>query len=117
MSIQFILLPLFVQVALTFVLLFRGSWGGLTADRSDAYREQFELPVLFYVLTILAITSRQADLLFLVLAWVFVVLQVLRAAGDVTGRKVGSRGSLFVSAAIVLAAMWIIYVLRILLVL
>ena len=97
MSIPMILLPLFVQVLLTFALgvlaggpARAGACAAARSSRSDialrepnwpqhalqvgnAFSNQFELPVLFYVLTILAIITRQADLLFVVLAWVFVL--------------------------------------------
>src|SRR3712207_1437951 len=75
MSIPFILAPLFVQVVLTFVLMFwmagrrtvaiRGgvvhprdvalrepNWPLPATQVANAYHNQLELPVLFYVLTI-----------------------------------------------------------------
>src|SRR5437899_3208763 len=102
MSIQAVLLPLFVEVVLTFTFLFwmsavnaaavRGgavrwqdialrepNWPTRNRQIQNAYHNQLELPTLFYVLTILAIITRHADLLFVVLAWVFVVLRFLHA--------------------------------------
>src|SRR5262249_17996394 len=84
MSIQAVLLPLFVQVALTFVLLFwtgylrsnllktgavkpqdialrEPNWPVRVAQIGNAYDNQLELPVLFCVLTILAWVTRHAD--------------------------------------------------------
>ena len=95
MSIQAILLPLFVEVALTLGLMLwmfmarRGdlrsgavhpskialrepNWTTRTQQISYSFSNQFELPVLFYVLTILEIITRHADLVFVVLAWIFV---------------------------------------------
>ena len=138
MSIQSILLPLFVQVALTFLLLFwtgrvrlaavrRGdvhvrdvalrepSWPKQETQIANAYQNQLELPVLFYVLTILAIMTRQADMLFVLLAWVFVVLRVVHVYVHITSNGLKLRFSLFASGVVVLAAMWVIFVLRILL--
>jgi hypothetical protein len=138
MTIQAVLLPLFVQVLLTFALM---SWAAVlrvqairsrtVAPRNVALREpnwpprvlqvmyafqnQIELPLLFYVLTILAWVTRQADLLFVAMAWIFVVLRVLHAAVHVTDNDFRRRGLLFIAGAIVLAAMWSIYMLRILL--
>ena len=118
MSIRTILLPVFVEVALTFVLLF---WGGNARGRevgpasSPPWQSELELPVLFYVLTIFAWNTHFADLLFVLLAWVFVVLRVLHAYGHVAGNRVYRRDSLFIASAIVLAVMWGIYALRILL--
>jgi hypothetical protein len=138
MTIQAVLLPLFVQVLPTFALM---SWAAVlrvqairsrtVAPRNVALREpnwpprvlqvmyafqnQIELPLLFYVLTILAWVTRQADLLFVAMAWIFVVLRVLHAAVHVTDNDFRRRGLLFIAGAIVLAAMWSIYMLRILL--
>jgi hypothetical protein len=138
MSLSMILAPLFVEVALTFVLLFwmgslrvaavrRGevaprdialrepNWPPRVLQIQNAFHSQLELPVLFYVLTILSLATRHADLLFVLLAWVFVVLRVLHACIHVTDNNVPRRGSVFIAAAIVLAAMWAIFMIRILL--
>jgi len=138
MSIPSVLLPLFVQVALTFVLGFwlaaqrssairRGeikpgdialrqpNWPEQMLQMGNAYLNQFEAPVLFYVLTILAIVTRQADLLFVVLAWVFVLTRLAHAYVHVTDNHLGRRGALFGIGAAVLAVMWLIFALRVLL--
>ena len=96
MTIRAMLLPLFVEVALTFVLVFwtarartaalrsgaakmkdtalgQPNWPPRATQIANSYNSQFQLPVLFYVLTVLAIVTRHADLLFVVMAWLFVV--------------------------------------------
>ncbi len=141
MSIPVVLLPLFVEVALTLgaglvwlFLLRRTIWCSRTVHPSSASRcasrigrtrptqvanafsNQFELPVLFYVLTILAIITRHADFVFIVLAWIFVLSRVwpgLRARRPATG--VTLRGSLYGIGALVLIVMWIVFAVRILL--
>ncbi|MEX2035574.1 MAG: MAPEG family protein [Xanthobacteraceae bacterium] len=138
MSIQFILLPLFVQVALTFVLGFwlaglrapavrRGevrprdvalrepNWPKPTLQVGNAYQNQFEAPVLYYLLTVLAVVTKQADVLFVVLSWVFVLSRVVHAYVHVTDNHLGRRGALFGIGAIVLAIMWLIFAAGILL--
>src|SRR6266478_464727 len=138
MSIQSILLPLFVQVALTFALLFwtggarfaavrRGdvrprdvalrepNWPKHETQIANAYHNQLELPVLFYVLTILAIVTRHADLLLVVLAWVFVASRLVHAYIHVTDNDVNRRGPAFGLGAFVLTIMWLIFMIRILL--
>jgi hypothetical protein len=52
-----------------------------------SYSNQFELPVLFYVLTILAWMTRHADLAFVVLAWIFVIFRYLQAYVHVTSNR------------------------------
>jgi len=138
MTIQAVLLPLFVQVALTFAIGFWMAAGRVGAIRSRAVRprdialrepnwpshlmqlqnaflNQLELPVLFYVLTILVLFTKTADLLFVVLAWVFVALRLLHAYVHVTTNHVPYRGPLYIVGAIVLFVMWVIFALRILL--
>jgi hypothetical protein len=138
MSIQSILLPLFVEVVLTFVLGFwsasvrlaavrRGdvrprdvalrqpNWPKRETQIANAYHNQLELPVLFYVLTVLAIITRHADFLFVVLAWLFVLLRLAHAYVHVTSNHMGQRFAAFAAGAVVLAVMWGIFILRILL--
>jgi hypothetical protein len=137
MSISFVLLPLFVQVLLTFAVGFwlagvrtpvlrRGevkpqdialrepNWPKQAMQIGNSYQNQFELPVLFYVLTILAIMTRHADLLFVLLSWVFVVTRVLHALVHVTSNDLRQRGALFGVGALVLAIMWLVFIVRIL---
>ena len=138
MSVAAVLLPLFVQVALTFVLLFWMAGLNTSATRSgevrwqdialrepnwpahnmqirNAFLNQLETPVLFYVLTILAWMTRHADLLFVVLAWVYVALRIVHAYIHVTDNYVPRRGAVFIISAIVLMVMWLVFMLRILL--
>jgi hypothetical protein len=137
MSLQAILLPLFVEVILTFVLLFwsaplrtralrsgavrpedialrEPNWPKQATQVANSYANQFELPVLFYVLTILAYMTHKAGIVFVVLAWVFVIFRVLHAGVHVTSNNVNVRGPLFGVSAVVLAIMWIIYIVEVL---
>jgi len=137
MPIQFILLPLFVEVVLTFVLLFwlaplrRGAFKSGTVRENDialgqkawpqhvqqianCFDNQFQLPMLFYVLTILAIITRHADLLFVVMAWIFVLARLAHAFVHTTSNRVLVRGGLYGVGAFTLAIMWLIFIVRIL---
>jgi hypothetical protein len=137
MTIQEVLLPLFLEVILTFALLFwlaplRGhdfsagvaqpenvalrepNWSKRSLQVSYSYSNQFELPVLFYVLTILAWVTRHADLIFVVLAWLFVIFRYLQAYVHVTSNRVRLRGAFFGISALVLAIMWVVYIVEIL---
>ena len=67
------------------------------------------------MLTILSIITRHADLLFVLLAWVFVILRLARAYVHVTDNRVSRRGMMFFAGLIVLAVMWAIFIVRILL--
>ena len=138
MTIQAVLLPLFVEVLLTFGVMFgmmyfrtstlrRGetrlaeialrepNWPVRATQFAYSFSNQFELPVLFYVLTILEIITRSADLLFVVLAWIFVVTRVLQAVIHVTNNDVRLRGAFYGVGAIILVIMWVIFIVHILL--
>ena len=62
---------------------------------ANCYRNQFELPVLFYVLCLVAQITRTADLIFVILAWIFVVSRVLHAFEHTTTNVVTRRGAFF----------------------
>ena len=136
MSIQSVLLPVFILVAMTFVLLgFTGrsrlgalrrgelrirdialgqnAWPDAPAKFGRAYENQFELPVLFYVLVVLTLFTRKADLLFVILEWVFVLARVGHAYVHVSSNHVPRRFSIFVFGMVVLALMWLIFAVRI----
>jgi hypothetical protein len=138
MSIRIVLLPLFVEVLLTFAVMLgmmyhrtgalgRGearfeaialrepNWPPRAQQFAYAFGNQFELPVLFYVLTILSFMTHHADLIYWVLAWVFVLFRVLQAGVHVTNNNVRWRGGFYGIGALVLLVMWLIFMVRILL--
>src|SRR6202000_29719 len=90
------------------------NWSKHTQQVGYSYANQFELPVLFYVLTILAYVTHLADLIFVVLAWVFVIFRVLHAAIHTTSNNVRLRGPIFAGSAVVLSIMWAIYIVEVL---
>src|SRR4029079_7176219 len=91
------------------------NWPYRAALFGNSFSNQFEIPVLFYVLTILAMQTQHADRLFVAMAWIFVVLRVLQAAVHVTSNNVRFRGAFFGLGAILLLIMWLIFIVRILL--
>jgi hypothetical protein len=137
MSIQSVLLPLFVEVLLTLVLLlwlvelrrrdFKGNvrpsqvalrepnWSKRTLQVGYCFSNQFELPVLFYVLTILEIDTHHADMVFLILAWVFVLTRVMHALVHTTSNIVPRRGAWYGFGAVALIVAWLIFIVRIML--
>ena len=138
MTLPMILAPLFVLVLMTFVigfalagvrtpLLTRGeirpeaislrepNWPRKAMQVGNSFSSQFELPVLFYVLTILAIITKHADFLFVVMAWIFVLTRLAHAYVHCTSNNLRVRGSLFGIGALVLMIMWLIFMVRIML--
>ena len=137
MSVAEILLPVFVQVALAFILLFwmgkerRGAlvarqvhmkdialdepnWPPKVMQLGNCLRNQFEFPLLFYALVALALPLRQTDLLFVLLSWVFVVTRYVHAGIFVTSNNVKQRSLAFFAGVIVLLVMWVVFALKIL---
>jgi hypothetical protein len=133
MSLQAILSPLFVEVVLTFALMLlmgarrqgdyrsgavkpqdialrEPKWPARTTQVAHSFSNQFELPVLFYVLTILALVTKQAGVVFVVLAWIFVVCRLAQAYVHVTSNIVRIRGAFYIVGAVVLMAMWVIFI-------
>ena len=138
MSVQMVLLPVFVLVGLAFALLL---WmarrparrAGQRADQDPGYRartaeladpatqiancfaNQFEIPLLFYVLIALALPLRKADLVIVLLSWVFVVTRFAHAGIFVTSNDVGQRSLAWFAGVLVLFAMWLYFALKMLL--
>ena len=138
MSVQMVLLPVFVLVGLTFFLLVwmaaaRGqavkaretslkdialgepNWPTKVTQIGNCFSNQFELPVLFYALIALALPLRHADLFIVLMSWVFVAIRFLHAGIFVTSNNVQQRGMAWFAGVLVLFAMWIYFALRILL--
>ena len=99
--------------ALEAIALREPNWPTRPTQFAYAFSNQFELPVLFYVLTILSIITRHADFMFVVLAWIFVAFRVLQAFVHVTSNHVRLRGAFYGVGALVLLVMWIIFIVRI----
>jgi hypothetical protein len=127
-SIQVILLPVFMQVALTFVLLFMTRSGGSeirfkdepgyssgSAKVASAYNSQFQLPVLFYVVVALAYLLHRTDFLFVMLSFGFVAMRIAHAFIMVTSNDARLRYGAFAAGLVLLAFMWISFAVNILL--
>jgi hypothetical protein len=138
MSAQMVLLPVFVLVGLTFALLIsmasarrnalvskqtkirdialgQPNWPVRATQIGNCYRNQFELPVLFYILIALAYPLRHADLVIVILSWVFVVTRFVHAGIFVSSNDLGKRSSAWLAGALVLFIMWVYFALKILL--
>ena len=101
MSVQFVLLPLFVQVLITLAVMYTLAGRRFATIRSGElrapvslrepnwpvdvrkaeynYQNQFELPVLFYAVVAFAMITSRVDIVLVILAWIFVVSRVLHA--------------------------------------
>jgi hypothetical protein len=133
-----VLLPVFAEVALVFALLIgmvaarrqtlvsgetrirdvalgEPNWPKRTTQIANCFANQFELPVLFYALIALALPLRHADLVIVLLSWLFVATRLVHAGVFVTSNDFGRRSTIWIAGALVLLVMWIYFALKILL--
>jgi hypothetical protein len=138
MSAQIVLLPVFILIGLTFVLLLwmagerrnalvggqtkvrdivlgQPNWPVRATQIGNCFKNQFELPVLFYILIAIALPLRHADFVIVLLSWVFVVTRLVHAGIFVTSNDLNRRSLAWFASVLVLFAMWIYFALRILL--
>jgi len=138
MSAQMVLLPVFVLVGLTFGLLLwmagarrqalvggetrvrdvalgQPNWPTRATQVGNSFKNQFELPLLFYILIALALPLRHADLFIVLMSWVFVITRFAHAGIFVTSNDMKHRSLAWFAGVLVLFAMWIYFALRILL--
>jgi len=120
MTVQMVLLPVFVQVGLTLFLLLSTARAQRNANvretRSDVgFADEFGLPVLFYVLIAIALPLRRVDLVLVMLSWVFVVTRFAHAGILATSSEGRNRSLAWLAGALVLLAMWVYFALKILL--
>jgi len=129
--------PVLAQVFLTFVLLVwtgRVRTAAVRARRvrvsaialsGDAWPDdvkqiynnmhnQFETPVLFYVLCGVATYIAATGVLMTALAWLYVITRVVHTTIHVTTNRVQHRFAVFVVGVVALVAMWVVIVARLL---
>jgi len=133
---KLILLPALIHVALIFFLVFatgrgrvlavrRGEvhpsevaldgsrWPDQLRKRANNYQNQFELPVLFYVLIALLLATRLVDPVQIIFAWLFLVSRLVHSYIH-TGRNILiDRFYAFVASVFTLMIMWIWFAVRV----
>lgn len=136
MSQAAILYPVFAQVFLTFIIMLwmgqqrvscisRGEVRavdigmrkdvlvGRAAMVSNNYHNQFEMPVLFYVLCGFVFITSQADIILVSLAWGYVGIRYIHAFVHTMVRSMTKRFSLFVISCLLLMGMWGLFAFRV----
>lgn len=132
MSQVAIMYPVFVQVSLTLAVLCllaiararaigtmagrrgnpdlalgRVEWPEDASKRAASFRNQFELPVLFYAVSAFALITKGADAAMVLLAWAFVMTRLVHAAIHVGPNIVKWRTPAFALGFLIIAVMWI----------
>jgi len=135
---QLLLLPAFVQFALTVYVLTRMGLGRVRAVRSgqvkrseidtktaysetvqkfaNNYQSQFELPVLFYVVLLFALATGLVDGVLIGLAWAFAVSRLVHSIVHTGANRIATRFKVFVAGLVFLVAMWAWFGLRLFLI-
>jgi hypothetical protein len=139
MSVASLLLPVFVQVGLTFVLmawmasrrvtevkagtvrpkdiaLRQPNWPDRTTQIANCFHNQLELPMLFYVLVALILVTDTNSTLFVLLAWLFVITRLVHAFIHSGSNRVDQRFYAMAAGMVLLVVMWVIFAARIIMV-
>ena len=126
---RIVLLPVLIQIALTFGLLFwmggarflavnsravrpkdialgQPAWPPRVAQIDRAYHNQLELPLVFYALVAMVLATNSATETFVGFEWAFVALRLAHAFVHVTTNNLRIRFGLFVAGAVVLLLTW-----------
>ena len=137
MSVTSLLLPVFVQVALTFALMVwmarerrralltgqvqprdvslrQPNWPARATQIANCFHNQLELPVLFYALAAFIVITRTNDIVFVVFAWVFVAARIAHAYVHTGSNEVPKRFAAQSVAVLALMVMWVVFAVRIL---
>jgi hypothetical protein len=138
MSVASLLLPVFVQVGLTFALMLwmashrvtaiksgtvrprdialrQPNWPPRVTQIANCFHNQFELPVLFYVLVALILVTSTNSTIFVLLAWLFVIARLVHAFIHTGSNRVDRRFYAMAAGMAILVAMWVVFAVRILL--
>ena len=121
--------PLLAQTVLVFILYALLGWRRAAVVRAgkaerDQFREnrdepaeslvvrnaianQFEMPVLFYAVSIVLFITQADNLPALALAWLFVALRYAHAYVHVTSNNMRYRGPLFALGCVALLGLWV----------
>lgn len=125
------LAPVFIQAALTLGLIWWGAilrardlssggvevrdialrepnWPRQTTQVMNAYHNQLELPVVFYVAMLLALVTGHPTLGLAILAWLFAISRLFHALIHVTTNDIRRRGPAFGIGVVLVTLMWIL---------
>jgi hypothetical protein len=79
---------------------------------ADNFRNLLEVPVLFYVLCGYLAITKLTSVLLLACAWGYVVLRTYHSYIQLTHNTVMRRFQVYVASCIVLAAMWVVFAVK-----
>jgi hypothetical protein len=101
------------EVKVRDIALGQSAWPEQATKFGNNYRNQFELPVLFFALAAFTLIAGKADLLFVAMAWLFVASRYVHAYIHVTSNRVSRRFFAFSVGSVTLYLMWLIFAVRV----
>lgn len=81
-------------------------WSDEATKIANNYRNQFEIPVLFFAATAFALNLGQADQVMIALAWVFALARAAHAVIHIGPNIVKWRAITFLASVAAVLAMW-----------
>jgi hypothetical protein len=85
-------------------------WSTRATQAAHSFSNQFELPVLFHVVSILFVVLLRPDLFVVVLAWVFVISRIVQALIHTTSNIVKWRGAAYGVGLLAVIVLWIYFI-------
>lgn len=79
---------------------------------SDAFMNLFEVPVLFYAVTLAIFVTGKVSPYFVATAWVFVGLRIAQALIHCTYNQIAHRAAVFLLGFVVVISMWVQFMIR-----
>jgi hypothetical protein len=101
------------EVRLKDVALDSRNWPETSRKIGNNYDNQFQLPVLWYALIALILSLGLADMVFVILAWAFLVARVAHTFIHTGSNEVRQRFFVFGAGAVLLLLMWVWFGLRV----
>jgi hypothetical protein len=90
-----------------FELFQGGDPSDIVVKTGNNLRNLFEFPVLFYVALVVAAIMQRTEILFLILAWLYVGLRIGHSIVHLTFNKVPVRFAFYFASNLVLLALWV----------
>ncbi len=87
-------------------------WPALAAQAQRSFANQFETPVLFYVLVTMVVLTKTYDTLFVVMAWAWFASRFAHAFVHCTSNALSLRFPTFLIGVFLLVAMWVIFAVK-----
>ena len=89
------------------------NWSDAATQASNNFRNQFEMPVLFYAGVAFALIQRKIDIVLVALAWAFVISRIIHAYIHLGPNDVRWRSLAYIIGVVCLFAFWVMLFLRV----